>query len=163
MAGAPSGNVVIAVADYFTSLAEAKSFVSALKSERVKSNAHNAIDVAGDSLRQAVISYVEQLENAAQRKDVKAVFDAAHEIRGLAGMAGMEASGRIANGLCRYLDVLSQNARLADFSVIAVHLGAIARTAKVGEEAARYGEQVARDLAVLVEKRLAAINASETR
>jgi chemotaxis protein histidine kinase CheA len=103
------------------------------------------------------------LEAAAEQADIGAIFEQAHEIRGLAGNAGLAATGRIANGLCRYLDAVGRANLGAERSLVTLHLEAIARAAHADDEATRLGDTVANELANLVERKLAEINLSARR
>ncbi len=89
--------------------------------------------------------------------DVAAMFEQAHEIRGLAGNAGLSATGRIANVLCTYLDATRRMDVAPDRTLVALHLESIARAAHAEDEATRLGDTVANELAALVERKLAEI------
>ena len=97
-------------------------------------------------------------KQAARADDQARIFEQAHEIRGLAGNAGLIATGRIANNLCKYLDALDQAGRQPDQGLVALHLEAIGRAAHAEDEATRLGDAVANELAHLVDKKLAEIN-----
>ena len=116
-----------------------------------------------ETLRAAVITHIERMDDAARRSSFGEVFDQAHEIRGLAGCAGLAATGRIANILCKYLDAMGRAGAEPEQSVVVLHLGAIARAAHAEDEATRLGDTVANELAALVDKKLAEINDSATR
>jgi chemotaxis protein histidine kinase CheA len=102
-----------------------------------------------------VLAHVDRIGAAARVSDLAATFEQAHEIRGLAGNAGLVATGRIANGLCKYLDAIDRARRQPDQGLVALHLEAIARAAHAEDEATRLGEEVANELAALVDKKLA--------
>ena len=113
-----------------------------------------------EDMRVAVLGHVDRLEEAARDGDPSRVFEQAHEIRGLAGNAGLVATQRISNTLCKYLDACERAACRADKGLVALHLEAIARAAHAEDEATRLGEAVATELAQLVDKKLAEINES---
>ena len=85
------------------------------------------------------------------------LYQNAHEIRGLAGNAGLTATARIAGGLCRYLDTAAD---APEKPVLQLHIAALASTAQDGD--GLLGEAVARELAELVAKKVADLKASET-
>jgi chemotaxis protein histidine kinase CheA len=116
------------------------------------------IELRRNELCDAVLQYIRQLENAAATSDVADIFGHAHEIRGLAGTAGMEAAGRIAEGLCRYLDASKIQQSTVDPAVIALHVDAIARASSSAEEAGKFGSRVAVELGALVTRKLGAVN-----
>ena len=78
------------------------------------------------------------------------------EIRGLAETASLRATGRIADGLCQYLDAMTQAGADADPSVVHLHLGAILRAAKAGSDS-KLGDVVTGELKALVERKLTEI------
>ncbi len=100
------------------------------------------------------------MEAAARSADLVTIFEQAHEIRGLAGNAGLVATGRIANGLCKYLDAIERAEYASDRELVVLHLEAIARAARAEDEATRLGDAVANELAALVDRKLAEINDS---
>ena len=59
--------------------------------------------------------YVDELETAPG--DMTLVFEKAHEIRGFAETAGLVATGRIADGLCRYIDEMERGQRAARWTL----------------------------------------------
>ena len=126
----------------------------ALRDPEVAAAAARVIAHKAEDLRVAVLGYVDRLEEAVRACDPAAIFEQAHEIRGLAGNAGLVATGRIANGLCKYLDAIDCAGRTPDQTLVALHLEAIARAARAEDEATRLGEEVANELAALVDKRL---------
>ena len=133
---------------------DAAQFVSALKSEDASRRAARAILARTSQLRDAVLDYVSALERAARAGDDAVAFGEAHEIRGLAETVGLVAAGRIANGLCSYLDALAERGQSADRTVIMLHVDAIARSARAEDEATRLGGKVAVELAALVAHKL---------
>ena len=85
-----------------------KQAMAKLKSSETLAKASRIIAMRTAELRGAVLELVDQLEQATRARDWPGVFSATHEIRGLAGTAGLTATGRIANGLCHYLDAMAQ-------------------------------------------------------
>jgi len=134
--------------------ADAAHFVSTLKGEDASRRANRAVLARTSQLRDAVLDYVNALEQAARAGDDAAAFGEAHEIRGLAGTVGLVAAGTVANGLCLYLDALAQRGQSADRAVIMLHVDAIARAARAQDEATRLGGKVAAELASLVAHKL---------
>jgi len=139
---------------------DAVRLLRALNDPEIIAQAALVIVSKAEELRSAVLSHVERLENAARLSDLGEVFDQAHEIRGLAGCAGLAATGRIANILCKYLDAMGRAGALPEQTVVALHLDAIARAAHAEDEATRLGDTVANELAALVDKKLSEINDS---
>jgi chemotaxis protein histidine kinase CheA len=134
----------------------------ALRSNDTLAAANAVIEVRAADLRGAVLDLIGRMKDAARAADAAAVYAAAHEVRGLAGTAGLAATGRIANGFCRYLDAIARHGLKPDADVLSLHLDAITRAARTEEDTARHGDQVARQLARLVTRRLARIKDSET-
>jgi hypothetical protein len=87
----------------------------------------------------------------------------AHEIRGLAANAGLEAVGRLADGLYKYIDMVVRLEATLDPDVISLHINAIARASSTADEAKAYGESVAKELGVLVDHKIQAINRLKTK
>ena len=116
------------------------------------------IQQAGQRLRLAVHDYVRELENAIG--NLPLVFEKAHELRGFAETAGLRATGRIANGLCRYFDSMEKLGATPDHAVVALHISAIARAARAKDEAGRMSDAVAKELAALVAHKLAETRAA---
>ena len=134
--------------------ADAAHFVSALKSADASRRANRAVLARTSQLRDAVLDYVSALEQAVHAGDDAAAFGQAHEIRGLAETIGLVAAGRIANGLCFYLDAMAERGQRTDRTVIMLHVDAIARSARAEDEATRLGGKVAVELAALVARKL---------
>src|SRR6202044_890640 len=86
---------------------QAANIARALRSNVIAVTASRVIEESGETLRAAVRSYVEELEEAGM--DFVVVSEKAHEIRGFAETAGMLSTGRIADGLCRYFDEAHQS------------------------------------------------------
>jgi len=139
-------------------LSVAMTLMSALRDPDVAAEASRVICDSTDDIRSEVLLYIDRVEAAARADDFAGIYDQAHEIRGLAGNAGLAATARIANGLCRYLDALARAKRTPEGMVVALHLDAISRAARAEDEATRLGDTVANELAQLVEKKLAEIN-----
>ena len=138
----------------------ALQLLEAVRDPTVIAAAARVIADKAEDMRFAVLGHIESLEQAARAADQTRIFDQAHEIRGLAGNAGLTATGRIANNLCKYLDALDQAAREPDQGLVALHLDAIGRAARAEDEATRLGDAVANELTRLVDKKLAEINDS---
>jgi len=141
----------------------ASHLLHALRDPEIAAVAARVIASKAEDLRIAVLGYVDRMEEAASAADVVRIFEQAHEIRGLAGNAGLVATGRIANGLCKYLDAIDRAGRTPDQALVALHLEAIARAAHAEDEATRLGDTVANELAALADKKLAEINDSARR
>lgn len=104
-------------------------------------------------LREALLSYVAQMEAAGQ--DHALVSEKAHEIKGFADTAGLPAAARIAAGLCRYLERSEIAGIATDAAVVALHVSAIARAARSPDLEAQTGVTVAEELALLAERKFA--------
>ncbi|MGC9954041.1 MAG: Hpt domain-containing protein [Rhizomicrobium sp.] len=141
----------------------ASHLLHALRDPEITATAARVIASKVEDMRVAVLGYVDRIEEAARAADVVTIFEQAHEIRGLAGNAGLTATGRIANGLCKYLDVIERAGHQPDQELVALHLEAIARAAHAEDEATRLGDTVANELTVLVDKKLTEINDSARR
>ena len=126
-----------------------------LRSGTTLAKATRVIALKTAELRHAVLALVEELEEAMRAGDWPAAFAATHEIRGLAGTAGLTATGRIANGFCHYLDALGAAGAEPDETVATLHLDALIRSARIEDDTARHGDAVAQQLAALVERKLA--------
>ncbi len=137
-----------------------KQAMAKLKSSDTLSRASRVIAMRTAELRGAVLGLVDQLEEAMRAKDWTTVFAATHEIRGMAGTAGLTATGRIANGLCHYLDSMAQLGAAPDAAITNLHLDAVIRSARTQDDAARYGDVVAEQLSALVARKLAEIKES---
>jgi len=137
---------------------EAAKLSRALRSQDVIARGSRVIEEASENLRAGVRQYVRALEQAAG--DRQRTSEKAHEIRGFAETAGLAATGRIADGLCRYFEEMDKLGAELDMDVVALHVSAIARAAYAEDEAIRMSDVVARELAVLVNRRLAETKAS---
>ena len=96
-----------------------RSAVTAVRGQRV-------VEDQGDSLRAAVHGMVDDLEKAGS--DEELVQACAHEIRGLAETCGLVATGRIADGLCRYFDETEQLGIGPDPAIVALHVMCVVKT-----------------------------------
>jgi hypothetical protein len=133
-----------------------------LRSAETLAKANRVISLKKTELRGAVLEHVDLIDAAARATDWNLVFDLAHEIRGMAATAGLSATGRIANGLCRYLDALALFGAEPDRSVATLHLDAIVRSARTEDEAVRHGAMVADQLQSLVDRKLGEFNEAAT-
>ena len=77
-----------------------------LQSGRVALKAKTAMASYTPMLRDAIMEYVEALEEAGT--DLPQIFGIAHEIRNFAENAGMATAGRVAENLCRYMDEMER-------------------------------------------------------
>ncbi len=156
--------VIVATGSYprLVPKARAKQAMTQLRSDETLAKAGRIIALKSAELRGAVLELVEQTEEAARAADWITVYEAAHEIRGMAGTAGLAATGRIANGLCHYLDTIAELGLAPDVAVANLHLGAIGRSARIQDDAARHGDAVAQELSALVARKLAEIKDSAT-
>ena len=139
------------------SKSEARKLVRALRSPEALAAGQRVVQEAGQRLRDGVRDYVRDLEAAIG--DHVTTFDKAHKIRGFAETAGLTATGRIADGLCRYFEEMEKLDAAPDLAVIALHVSAIARAAHAEDEAGRMSDVVVRELAALVHHKLAEIRA----
>lgn len=131
---------------------EAARVVATLRSPAAIARGIQAIKEIAHDLRQAVRHDVRALEQAFG--DRQATSEHAHEIRGLAQSAELPVAGRIADGLCRYLEEVDKLAALPDEAVIALHVSAILRAAYVEQESSAMSDTVADELAMLVGHKL---------
>jgi methylmalonyl-CoA mutase N-terminal domain/subunit len=151
-------NVVIIGTNEYPAMAEGKvaaDFLAAMKASETAQRGRQVIELRKDVITDAVRGYILALEKAALKFDTQAVYEQAHEIRGLAATVGLEASGRIADGLCKYIDTASRLGVTIDPAVINLHVGAINRAANAKDDATRLGRQVAAELSALVTHKLA--------
>jgi HPt (histidine-containing phosphotransfer) domain-containing protein len=143
--------------------AAAEAFLIELSLRDTSNRANNALETKRVQISKAVRGYIEALENAYRAGNLQAMIDQAHEIRGLAANAGLEAVGRLADGLYKYVDMAQRLEAPLDDDVISLHINAIARASSTVEEAKAYGVRVAAELGALVEHKLQAINRLKTR
>jgi hypothetical protein len=123
-----------------------------LQSDRVALKAKTAMASYAPMLRDAIIEYVEALEEAGT--DLTQIFAIAHEIRNFAANAGMGTAGRVAENLCRYMDEMERVTKPVDPAIVALHVAAIARAARAEEDDAKMGDVVSGELNALVKRRL---------
>jgi chemotaxis protein histidine kinase CheA len=160
MAQAADSVAFIAASEYPAMLTgeDASKFLENLGKPETAQRAARMIELRRDELCDAVLDYIRQLESAAATSDLPDIFGRAHEIRCLAGTAGMEAAGRIADGLCRYLEASKERKSAAEPAVVALHVDAIVRASSSAEEARKFGSRVAVELGALVARKLGAVN-----
>jgi hypothetical protein len=126
-----------------------------LKSDATIQKAKHIIALKAESLRAAVRDYVGRLYAAGRNHDFAAIYNQAHEIRGLAETAGLRAAGRIADGLCQYLDTVTRAGKAPDPVVVRLHLDAILRAAGAGADTGALSDVVIGELRALVAHKLA--------
>ena len=124
-----------------------------LRSVEAMERGTQVIQDAGQNLRNGVRDYVRELEAAIGDHEITS--EKAHDIRGFAETAGLRATGRIADGLCRYFEAMDKLNVEPDAAVIALHISAIVRAAYAEDEASRMSEVVVKELAALVSYKLA--------
>jgi hypothetical protein len=149
----PNGAELIAANAYPAVMpkAEAAQFIANLKSEETGKRAERTIASTRNVMRDAVEGYVRALDEASRKHDANAMFAQAHEIRGLAEMAGLGVAGRMANGLCLYFDALDGKA--LDKDTVRLHVEAIQRVVS-GEDEGAIADVVAEELTSLVIRKL---------
>lgn len=162
-AAKPSDVVLIGTDQYPPVLPghEAADFLRKLASPETARRATQIIELRRNELCDAVLDYIQQLESAATTNNLSDIFRQAHEIRGLAGTAGMDTAGRIADSLCQYLEGSNDQQSETDPALIALHVDAIVRASTSGDEARKFGGRVAVELGALVARRLGAANAKK--
>ena len=133
--------------------AQARLIARVLRSQATTAAAARVIEENGESLRDAVQGYVEELEKAGM--NFERIADRAHDIRGFAETAGLLSTGRIAGGLCRYFDDAQQAGVPPDPVVVGLHVSAIGRAARDPDARSRMTDAVARELSALAGKKLA--------
>lgn len=165
MSKARSKAEFVAVKDYPTMLDEkaAAAFLRVMGRSDTSRQMDRAIELRREDISLAVRGYVDELAAAGANGDLKKIFEHAHEIRGLAATGGLMAGGKIADGLCKYIDAASRLGAATEPAIIALHIDAIARACSTSEEAKKHGEQVANELSALVERRFQAVNGLKTR
>ena len=123
-----------------------------LRSSETLAQGQETVQALGVHLREGVRNHVRELEEAIGNHEI--TFDMAHEIRGFAETAGLKATGRIADGLCRYFEEMAKLGAKPDTAVVALHTSAIVRAAHAEDEASRMSDVVAKELATLVHRKL---------
>jgi hypothetical protein len=141
----------------------AEAFLVELSLRDTSKRANNAVETKKIQISHAVRGYIEALDKAFRNSDLKAMVAQSHEIRGLAANAGLEAVGRLADGLYKYIDIVVRLEATLDADVISLHINAIARASSTADEAKAYGESVAKELGVLVDHKIQAINRLKTK
>lgn len=149
----PNGAEVIASASYPAVMRkfEAAQFIAHLKSDETAKRTQKIMASSRDVMREAVEDYVKLLDDASRMMDTAAMFAQAHEIRGTAETAGLGVAGRMANGLCLYLDAL--DGLEADQATVRLHVEAIQRVVR-GEDDGAIANVVAEELTSLVIRKL---------
>jgi hypothetical protein len=136
----------------------AKKMARTLRSSEAATQGARLIRDAGRHLRDGVRNYVRELEDAIGNHEITS--EKAHEIRGFAETAGLRATGRIADGLCRYFEEMRKLGAAPDAAVTALHVSAIVRAAHAEDEASRMSDAVVKELAALVAHKLAETKSS---
>lgn len=159
----PNGAAIIAAENCPALLtpAEGRHFAALLKSEAARTRGKNIVAARKQALTAAVLDEVDGLERAKECGGAGDLYAHAHEIRGLAGMAGLSTAGRIANNFCLYLDALPANTALPDPTTVELHVRAIGRAARAPQEAEDAGASVAEALNQLVARNLPQPRAAE--
>lgn len=132
----------------------AAQFVNSLKSKDVRTRVSNALTAGKHALFDVVRSSSARLDAELRKGDMAALLGEAYEIRGLAETAGLTAAGRIAEGLCFYLNAAAEKKLAPDLGVVSLHVDAVIRAANAQDEATRLGTEVANELRSLVQDRL---------
>jgi hypothetical protein len=143
--------------------AASEAFLVELSLRDTSKRANNALETKRTQISHAVRGYIESLEKAVRTGDIKTMIEQAHEIRGLAANAGLEAVGKLADGLYKYIDMTMRLEAPVDPAVISLHIDAIARAASTASEAKAYGEAVAKELNALVTHKMQQINQLKTK
>jgi hypothetical protein len=102
--------------------------------------------------RAGVMAQVAVLEAGAGPAEIA---HAAHEIRALAEPAGLVATGRIADVLCRYLDEIAALGGMAEAPVVQLHVSAVLRATHAEDEGRANCEAMVGELSQLVSRKLA--------
>lgn len=131
--------------------AEAAKFVANLRSDETAKRSEQVIASSRDTMRAALEGYIAALGPASQALDLDELFAHAHEIRGLAATAGFDVAGKMANGLCLYIDAL--DGAVPDRVTVRLHVEAIERVVR-GEDAGAIANVVAEELTALVIRKL---------
>ena len=126
--------------------------VRRLRTKSTAEEAERVVAEKSEDLREVIRRYVGALDASAS--DLGAVFAIAHEVRGFAATAGLSATGRIADGLYRYLDRVRKAGAQPDRALVSLHVSAIVRAAHAEDEASRMSEVVASELSELVSRKL---------
>jgi len=124
----------------------------ALRCPKVAQAAKTALQVSEDAMRPAVLGVIAELSGAVGNPGQ--LFAYAHEIRGLAGNAGLPAVGKIASLLCRYLDHVARANGLPDEAVCHLHIMALTRAAQENGDSDDAQEAVLQGLTALVARKI---------
>ncbi|HEX4533743.1 MAG TPA: hypothetical protein VH000_05890 [Rhizomicrobium sp.] len=127
----------------------------ALSSRETLKAAEKVMQEKSGDMREAVLSYVAKLEAVKGTADHDALFAQAHEIRGLAANAGLVSAGRIADGLCRYIDEAGRRHATIEPAVVSLFVDAVSRASRATDDATKLGDTVARELNALAARKLA--------
>src|SRR5215469_4894129 len=84
------------------SKSDAARIARVLRASETLAQGAQVIQEVSAELREGVRDHVRELEAAIGDHEITS--DKAHEIKGLAETAGLRATGRIADGLCRYFE-----------------------------------------------------------
>lgn len=149
----PSGAEVVSSESYpaVVPKADVARFIAHLKSEETRAIAEAAMTSARGMMHGALKEYVRILLQAAQTFDLSSIYAQAHEIRGVAETAGFGVAGRMANGLCQYIDAL--DGAPADRTTVQLHVEAIERVVG-GKDEGAIALVVAEELTALVLRKL---------
>jgi len=126
-----------------------------LRSPATVKAAEMVLEKSSAILREGVLAALPRLEAAGL--EATKTYQAAHEIRGLAGNANLPAAAKIASLLCGYLDAMIRAGREPDAAVIRLHIASIGHAARATDQTSILGEQVTRELSALVDRKLAEI------
>ena len=129
-----------------------KSLRQALRSSATVKAAGAVLEKASTILQDGVIAALGRLEQSGT--DTAKVYEAAHDIRGLAGNAKLPAAGRISGLLCRYLDAVKDAGRAPDPAIVRLHVVSIAHAVRATDPTGILGEQVTRELTALLNRKL---------
>ena len=133
--------------------AQAAQFSQTLRASSTTVNATRIIAASAETLCEALLGYVEELEAAG--RDHALVSDKAHEIKGFADTAGRPATARLAEGLCHYLERSLELGAPADAAVIALYVSAIGRATRDADQGGETRQAVTSELAALAARKLA--------
>lgn len=126
--------------------------LATLQSQHVALKAKTAMNAYTPMLRDAIMDYVEALEEAGN--DMARIFAISHEIRNFGENAGMATTGKVAEVLCRYMDEMERLKKPIDQTIVSLHIATIARAARAEDEDTGMGHTVAAELEALVNRRL---------
>jgi len=130
-----------------------------LRDPKVADNAARVLEAGKAGLRKAVLRAVDRL--GAATEDPASLYAEAHEIRGLAGNAGLPSAANIASLLCRYLDMVRRAGRPVDPEVTALHIMALVRATHAGNDTMLLADVVQRELSALVARKITELAVDE--